>query len=97
MSKKRTRWPIWKIALATVGCAVVSPVLFWLAAFAEKTLGEQSTDPLAQSPVLTLSGLAMMLAIAVGMLGVLGLIWLGARIHDARIPAWKKKAKKSRF
>ena len=68
MSKKRERWPIWKIAAATVGCAVVSPALFWLTALAEKTLGEQSTDPLASSPVLTLSSLIMMLAIAVGML-----------------------------
>ena len=97
MSKKRKRWPIWKIVSATVACALVCPVLFWLSVLAEKTLDQQSDDPLFRGPTLTLSSLLMMIAIAVGMLAVLGLIWLVYRVHDARIPAWKKKAKKSRF
>ena len=97
MSKKRKRWPIWKIVAATLGCAVGSPVLFWLSRLAEKTLDEPSTDPAARGPALTMGSLIMMIAIAVGMLGVLGLIWLGYRIYDAQIPAWKKRAKKSRF
>lgn len=97
MGKRTKRWPIWKIATAAGACVLLSPVLFWFSAFLEKALKEEGTDPSGQTPMLTLSSLVMMFGMAVGLLGVLGLIWLVVRIQDARTPAWKKQAKKRRF
>ena len=97
MAKRPKRWPMWKIVAAIAVCAVVSPLLFWLSALTEKDLGDHTTTPLTRAPALTLSSLLMMLGIAVGMLGVLGAIWLALRFRDSRIPAWKKRIKKERF
>ena len=97
MAKRPKRWPMWKIAVAIAVCALVSPLLFWLAALTERDPGDQTTTPLTRAPALTLSSLLMMLGIAVGMLGVLGVIWLVLRFRDSRIPAWKKRIKKKRY
>ena len=97
MTRRRTRWPIWKIALSTVACGLASGVLFWLSAFMDQALDERSADPLTRSPVMTVSSFIMMLGMSMGILSVLGLVWLGARIRDARTPVWKKPGKKKRY
>ena len=97
MAKRPKRWSMWKIAVAIALCAVVSPLLFWLSALTETDLGHQTTTPFSRAPALTLASLLMMLGIAVGMLGVLGVIWLLLRFRDSRIPAWKKRIKKERY
>ena len=97
MRKRRKRWAIWKIALATVGCALLSGVLFWTSAFLDKALEEQGADPLTQAPVMTLSSFVMMVGMATGILSVLGVVWLIVRIQDARTPVWKKPGKKKRY
>lgn len=96
MSKQAKRWPIWKIALATGGCAVVAAVLFWLSALVEGVSGEQTTTPIRRSPALTVSSFVMMLAVGAVIFGVLGVIWLAFRIREARMPAWDRRAKKRR-
>ena len=96
MSRKPKRWPIWKIAVTTAVCAVSCPVLFWLSTLAETT-GDQTPDSTARTAVITLPTVVMMFGMIAGMLAVLSLIWLILRIRDARIPAWKKRAKKLRF
>lgn len=97
MSKRAKRWPIWKIAVTTVGCALLSAVFFWLSPVANEAVGDHSPDPYSRAPVLTLATLSTMLAVMAAMLTLLGIIWLVARIRDSRIPAWKKRDKKRRF
>jgi hypothetical protein len=97
MSKKTTRWPIWKIITATVACAVASPLLFWLSVVIEELRDAPETGPGTPSPMMTPSGFIMMLGVASAMLAVLGIIWAVARIQDARTPTWKKKGKKKRL
>jgi hypothetical protein len=96
MGKHTTRWPIWKIAAATGGLAAVAALLFWLSAVTDQAGGEQATDPLTRAPVLSFSVFLMMMAIAVAILGVLGLVWLGFRIQEARTPVWERRGKKKR-
>ena len=97
MAKRPKRWPMWKIAVAIAICAVVSPILFWLSALTETGLGDQATTPYEGDSGMNLASLLMMLGLAVGMLGFLGMIWLALRFRDSRIPAWKKNLKKKRF
>ncbi|UCE62251.1 MAG: hypothetical protein JSU63_11165 [Phycisphaerales bacterium] len=97
MTKKAKRWPIWKIAVSTSTCLVVSPLLFWLSGLAEEAIDQQTADPAQGNPVVTVSSLVTMLGMVAAMLGILGIIWLVVRIRDARTPAWKKRAKKERF
>ncbi len=94
--KKSTRWPIWKITAYTAACAVGCPLLFWLSRLVDQA-DKQSTSPGGGSPMLTISSFLMMIGIAIGMLGVLGVIWLFFRIREARTPVWKRKSKKKRF
>ena len=97
MGKRAKRWPVWKIAAATLACGVTSPALFWLATYAEKAIDEQASDPTGRAPILTVSSLVTVAAIGAGIAAVLGFIWLVVRIRDERTPAWKKKIKKRRF
>ena len=96
MTKPPERWPLWKIVAATLGCAAVGGVLLWLSALAGKVEGDQSADPLNRGPALTLSGFLTILGTAGMALSFLSLLWLGYRIREARIPAWKKRGKKKR-
>ena len=96
MSKPPERWPLWKIVAATLACAAVGVVLLWVSALVGGTEGEQSASPLPGRPTLTFSGFLMMVAMAAIVLGVLGVIWLGFRIREARLPAWKRRGKKRR-
>ena len=96
MTKRTGRWPIWKIAAATGGCAAAAAVLFWLSAVTDQAGGEQATDPLTRTPALTFSVFLMMMAIAVAILAVLGMIWLGFRIQEARTPVWERRGRRKR-
>ena len=96
MSKHTTRWPIWRIAATTGGCAAVATLLFWVSAVTDQAGGEQTTDPLTRTPALSFSVFLMMMAIAVAILGVLGLVWLAFRIQEARTPVWERRGKKRR-
>ena len=97
MAKKVKRWAIWKIAVSSAACLVASPLLFWIALLAEEGIDKDTADPTRGSPVINISSLLTMLGMVAAMLGILGIVWLVARIRDARTPAWKKKAKKERF
>ena len=96
MTKRSGRWPIWKIAAATGGCAAATALLFWLSALTNQTGGEQAADPLTRSPALTFSVFLMMMGVAVAILGVLGVIWLAFRIQEARKPVWERRGRKKR-
>jgi hypothetical protein len=96
MTKPPERWPLWKIVAATLGCAAGGAVLLWLSALLGKAEGEPTADPLNRRSVLTLSGFVMMLGTAAMVLSVLGVVWLGYRIREARMPAWKRRGKKKR-
>jgi hypothetical protein len=97
MGKRTKRWPIWKIATATVACGLACPMLFLLSLYMEKTVDEPSRDPLGRTPVMTVSSVVTVLSMAALILAVLGLVWLIVRIRDARTPAWKKELKRRRF
>ncbi|MBU0616776.1 MAG: hypothetical protein KKI02_03585 [Planctomycetes bacterium] len=96
MTKPPDRWPLWKIVTATLGCAAGGAMLLWLSTLVGKAEGEPTADPLNRRPVLTLSGFLTILGTAGMALSFLSLIWLGYRIRQARIPAWKKRGKKKR-
>jgi len=96
MSKPISRWPTWKIAVWTAGCAVACPALFWLALFADQKL-EKPTSPAGPGSVLTIPSLVMMVAALAGLLAVMGAAWLVVRIRDARTPTWQKRGHKKRF
>ena len=83
MSKKSTRWPIWKIGVAAGGCAVSAAVLFWLSVFLENVSSGDGTDPASQ-PLLTLPGFILILGVVATMLLILSLIWLTARFPSIR-------------
>lgn len=97
MGKRTKRWPIWKIATATAACGLAAPALFLLSRYVEKTIDEPAGGPTGQEPVLTVSSVVIILAMAALVLAVLGVVWLVARIRDARTPAWKKELKRRRF
>jgi hypothetical protein len=96
MAKQTDRWPRWKIVIATVGCAAAGGALVWVAHLVRNVEGEPGAGPFRRSPALTLSGVLMMLAIGAMILGLLGAVWLGYRIWEARTPAWKRRGKKGR-
>jgi hypothetical protein len=96
MTKKADRWPLWKIVATTLGCAAVGAVLLWLSVLAGKAEGDPSANPLNRRSALTLSGFLMILGTAGLVLSFLGMVWLGYRIREARIPAWKRRGKKKR-
>ena len=96
MTKPPERWPLWKIVAATLGCAAGGGVLLWLSALLGKAEGEQTASPLPRPPALTFSGFLMMVGVAGMVLGVLGLGWLGLRVREARMPAWKRRGEKRR-
>jgi hypothetical protein len=96
MAKHGQRWPIWKIAAATLGCGSLAAVLFWLSALADRPGGGQAADPSTRTPVLTLPAFIMMLAMMAAILSALGVVWLAFRIREARTPAWKRQGRKRR-
>ena len=93
MTKPVKRWPIWKIAVATVGCALLAGVLLWFSLFIQP---DAAADPDTPNPAMTLPSFLMMLATAAGLLSLLCLVWLMLRIRESRIPAWKRRGKKGR-
>jgi NADH:ubiquinone oxidoreductase subunit 6 (subunit J) len=94
MGRKFTRWPIWKIAVATAACAAGAVVLFWLSVVMG-TVGGDQTEDATQTRLLGLPTFIMILGVATSMLAILGGVWLGVRIQEARKPPWKR-GKKSR-
>jgi hypothetical protein len=96
MTKPPDRWPIWKIAVTTAGCAAGAAALYGLSVLAESAVGEPPEGPYGRKPALTLPGFVMMLATGAGILSVLGIIWLVFRIREARMPAWKRPGRKKR-
>lgn len=96
MPRSAERWPIWKIATASAGCAAVAAALFWLSRLAEQLGTPTTTGPSTRTPALTLPSFIMMLALMAAILAVLSAVWLGFRIREARTPAWKRSRKKRR-
>ena len=96
MKKKNTRWSNLKIFLGTLACALIAPGLFWLGSYVDAALETASRDPSSPTPALRPSSLLTMLGVAGVLLSLLGVIWLIARIRDARTPAWEKRGKKKR-
>jgi hypothetical protein len=96
MTKPPERWPLWKIVAATLACAAIAAVLLWLSALVGETEGERAAAPGSRTRGLTFSGFLMMPGVAAAVLSVLGVVWLGFRIREARTPAWKRRAKKRR-
>lgn len=94
MGRKSKRWPIWKIAVATAACGAGTAVLFWLSVLMSNVGGGQPDDP-NQARLLALPTFIMILGVAAAMLTLLGAIWLGVRINEARKPPWER-GKKSR-
>ncbi|MCK4342323.1 MAG: hypothetical protein KAY37_11440 [Phycisphaerae bacterium] len=94
--KQPKRWPIWKIAVATVACALGSAVLFWLSALADTTGGEPTTSPATRTQAMTLTTFLMMLAVAAAILSGLSVLWLAVRVREARRPAWERGKKRRR-
>lgn len=97
MTKPPDRWPLWKIVVATLGCAAVGIVLLWLSALVSGAEGEPPVSPGRRTRGLTFSGFLMMPGVAAAVLSLLGVVWLGFRIREARTPAWKRWAKKRRW
>jgi hypothetical protein len=95
MGKKSARWPIWKIALATGGCAAAAVLLFWLSVFMGTVVSDEN-DAAGQAQFLTLPGFILVLGVAATMLAILCVIWLVVRIHESRIPPWERGKKKTR-
>ena len=96
MKKQAKRWPIWKIAIVTLGLTVAAVVLFWLSVVTDKAIGGLTTNPAGQSLALTPGSFIMMGAIVAGAFGILSAIWLAYRIWEARLPAWERPRKKKR-
>ena len=90
MAKKSDRIALWKIVLALTGCVLVSPTLFVLGHLAEQHLPGTDDPNTGSQPMFTVGTLLMLLGAAIGLLAILAAIWLIYRIHDSRIPAWKK-------
>jgi len=96
MTKREKRWPIWKIAAATAGAAALAIALFGLSVFLGKAAGPATTNPSGQNAASTLPDLIVLLSTMVGVLTVLGLIWLGFRIREARLPVWERGQRRRR-
>ena len=96
MNKHNQRWSIWKIAAATAGGAVVTILLFWGALLTGRVGPAAATSAPRPTGAMTLPGLLIMLAMLAALLTVLGIVWLVARIREARMPAWKRRGKKKR-
>lgn len=94
MTRRDQRWPIWKIALAVAGCASTCALLLWLSAVAAPP--ETETAKGTETPVLTVPTFLQMSGAAVGMLTILGVIWLVSRIRESRIPVWERKKPRKR-
>ena len=94
MTKRDERWPIWKIALAVAGCAAACALLLWLSAVAATP--ETETAKGQEARMLTVPTLLQMLGAAIGMLTILGVVWLVSRIRESRIPVWERKKPRKR-
>ena len=96
MMKQAKRWPIWKIAVVTAGCAVGATVLFWLSALTDRATGGLTTSPAGRSSALTPGSLMLMGAIVGTAFGILSAVWLVYRIWEARLPAWEQRRRRKR-
>ncbi|MCP4593607.1 MAG: hypothetical protein GY842_22960 [bacterium] len=95
MTKPASRWPIWKVAVATGLAVVISAALFVLSGYLESLGLEEPNDPV-QRGVLGLPGFVLVLGMGMSILSVIGFIWLGLRIHEARTPPWERKKRGKR-
>jgi hypothetical protein len=91
---KSTRWPIWKIAVASVACALAAIVLFVLSFLLEDVGDSSETDVVGQQQLLSLPLFILILGVVAVMLCVLSAVWLGSRIRESRIPPWERGRKK---
>lgn len=89
MSKRPQRWPIWKISVATAGCAVASGVLFWLSTVVQH-VGKAPTTAPAAGGATALPSFVLMMGVLAAILALLGVLWLVIRIREARTPVWKR-------
>jgi F0F1-type ATP synthase membrane subunit c/vacuolar-type H+-ATPase subunit K len=96
MKKQKKRWPIWKIGLATGGCALGSVLVFTAAVIVDRAVSAGGDDPTARRSVMDLPGVLAAFGMALGMLAVLGIVWLVYRIRSDRIPAWEKNVKRKK-
>lgn len=96
MSKPPPRWAIWKIAVATAGCALGSVLLFWLSGLADAAASTSTTQPAAPAQALSFPGVLFMFAIVAAILATLSLLWLVVRVQEARKPAWERGPRKKR-
>ena len=87
MSKPPQRWPLWKIAAGTAGCAVASGALIWLSRYMERP----GTGDAARTGTMTPAAFLLMVGVMSGILTVLGAIWLVLRVREARKPAWERR------
>lgn len=90
MSRPPTRWPIWKISLTTACGAAVTATLFILSRVTETAATSQPADSASQGAALTLPGMLMMLGVLGVVLTLLAAVWLGVRVREALVPAWKR-------
>ena len=95
MSKRRQRWPMWKIAVFGAICVVAAVGLFSISAYLD-SVEELSTPDPKSAGVLSLPGFALILGMAASMLALIFLTWLGLRVREARTPPWERKAKSRR-
>ena len=96
MKKQAKRWPIWKIAVADVGCAAAAFVLFWLSWWLYGLDAKQASEPYERNPTLSVSNILTAVGILAVALCLLGMVWLIIRIREARTPAWKRPHKRKR-
>jgi Na+/melibiose symporter-like transporter len=91
MTKKGSRWPIWKIVVMAAGLALVAVVMFVLAAISGAAVED---DAEAAQAVLTLPTFLIMLGVAFGMLSALSVLWLVLRVREARMPVWERNERR---
>jgi hypothetical protein len=94
MVRRDQRWPIWKIALAVAGCGSACALLLWLSTVAAPP--ETESAEAQETAMLTVPIFLQMTGTAVGMLTILGVIWLVSRIRESRIPVWERKKPRKR-
>ncbi|MFH0980874.1 MAG: hypothetical protein V2A79_04975 [Planctomycetota bacterium] len=95
MTKPSRRWPMWRIGAAGVLCALTAGVLFWLSTYLERWSRHETSDQNSIT-LLTVPGFIQILGMAAAILAILGFVWLGVRIKEARTPPWERKGKSKR-
>ena len=97
MSKKSSRWPMWKIITALLGCTLASAA-FYVAGFLVEKQNLRPADPEDAGPaaLLGMSTLLLMFGTVGVLLAILCAIWIGFRIYESRIPPWERNVRKGR-